>query len=234
MNVHERSIQLAAGSLTELLSAADQRGMEDHLGVCPACRGEHARLASDHRRLRELIAPRPVPAYVRATVLAEVATGKRTSLWQVLLIAALLALLIAGIAAMAGRSPLPDALTGFSGRWTSTNCAMWEGSDAVIPTIDCDRWGDGTGLILEIGQGETREISISGSSAPACGGTGIPDLDAVGPGGTFLWVMFDRTDCGDIGPGPDLGASFYLEPDGRRIWLDDDGDDWGMFWSRVP
>lgn len=234
MNVHERSIQLAAASLSEPLSAAGARSMEEHLGSCPACRIVHARLASDHRRLRELIAPRPVPESVRAAVLAQVATGPRTGLRQVMLIAALLGLLLAGIAATAGRSPLPDALAGFDGTWTTTNCAMWEGSDGATATVDCGRWGDGTGLTLVIGSEEPRTISVFGSSASACSGAGVWDPDAVGPGGVFMFVTFDRVECGDIGLGPDLAAPFYLEPEGQRIWLDDDGDGWGLFWSRAP
>jgi len=234
MNVHERTVQLAAASLTELLSATEARDLEDHLSACPACRSVHARLAADHRRLRVLIAPRPVPASVRSAVLAEVVTGPRTGLRQLLLVAALLALLLAGIVATAGRPSLPDELSGFTGIWTTTNCASWDGADPLSPVTDCGRWGDGTGLTLVIRAGEPREISISGPSAPACSGTGVIDTETKGPGGAFLFVTFARVGCGDISLGSDLSAPFYLEPDGHRIWLDDDGDRWGLFWARVP
>jgi hypothetical protein len=57
---------------------------------------------------------------------------------------------------------------------------------------------------------------------------------AAEPGGTFLLVTFDDVACGDIGLGEDLSVDLYLEPNGDRIWLDDDGDKWGLFWVKSP
>jgi hypothetical protein len=136
-----------------------------------------------------------------------------------------------------GRSPLPDAPPGFGGVWTTTNCATWSGSGPVgqPAVIDCARWGDGTALTLQIDRGAPTPIRVLGASVPACSGTGELDPDPPpSPGGTFLIVTFHEVACGDIGLGIDRAVALYLEPAGDRIWLDDDGDEWGLFWVRQP
>jgi hypothetical protein len=120
---------------------------------------------------------------------------------------------------------------------TTTNCATWSESGPVgqPAVIDCARWGDRTALRLEIDRGAPMPVRVTGSSAPACSGTGELDPDPPpSPGGPVLIVTFHQVACGDISLGIDRAVALYLEPAGDRIWLDDDGDEWGLFWVRQP
>jgi hypothetical protein len=33
--------------------------------------------------------------------------------------------------------------------------------------------------------------------------------------------------------GSDRASHLFLEPGHQRIWFDDDGDGWGLFWTRT-
>ena len=231
---HERSLRLAAASVSEVLSAREAVEFERHLRSCPTCRREHAALADDHRRLRLLVAPQAVSEDVRHAVLAQVGVRPHPSTRQLLLVAALLALLVAGIAAFAGSRPLvTERVTGFEGTWTATHCATRVESSETDYTFDCGRWGDGSILTLEIGDGDPASIDISGSSIGPCTGIGASAENPPGfPEGSFLFIEFVDLVCGGEGSGPDQATHFFLEPHGRRIWFDDDGDEWGLFWVR--
>ena len=68
MNVHDRTLELAAVGLDFGLSAAERRAINEHLDGCSRCRGDVAGLDDDARR----IAARPLQtlAPARAVVTA--------------------------------------------------------------------------------------------------------------------------------------------------------------------
>jgi hypothetical protein len=232
MNDHERSIRLAALVLSEPLAASDARSLESHLTGCASCRRQHAALATDHGRLRALVAPRPMADSSRAAILAAVGRPQRQPVGQLLLAAALILLLLAAMALWVGSRRAPELPAGFVGSWTATNCATHSlGGDPL--NIDCDRWGDGAAIALEIRPGEPAAFQVSTNGGTVCSGSGT--LETVPPqpaDGTFLWIEISDPSCDVIALGDDLASHLYLEPNGRRIWFDDDGDDWGLFWIR--
>ena len=213
--------------------AADARSLDAHLNGCPSCRRQHGALATDHGRLRALVAPRPVTDSMRADIIAVAGRPKGRSFAHLLLAAALILLLMAALGVWAGSRPTPVLPGGFAGTWTATNCATHSlGGDRL--DFDCDRWGDGSSIALEIGHGEPTSVRVSRGSGAACSGSGTLNTTPPQPAdGTFLFIEFSDPSCDVIALGDDHASHLYLEPNDRRIWFDDDGDDWGLFWIRT-
>jgi hypothetical protein len=183
-------------------------------------------------RLRALVAPQPVSDSMRAHLLAEVGIRRGADLRQLLLVAALILLLIAALAIRAGSTPPSPLPMGFGGAWTTTNCAMWW-AGGEQPAVDCDRWGDGTTIELSIGHGEPASIRVSSAPVPDCVGSASVNITPpMVRDGTFLWVEVEGTPCARLELGDDSASHLYLEPGDQRIWFDDDGDGWGLFWTR--
>jgi hypothetical protein len=232
MNDHERSIRLAALELSEILTAADARSLESHLNDCMNCRREHAALTRDHGRLRALVAPRPTAESSRELVLGAVGRPQGRLIAQLLLAAALTLLLVATMAIWAGSRRAPALPSGFAGSYSATNCATHSLSDDQL-TFDCERWGDGATIALEIGSGNPASIQLFTDTGHSCSGSGTLNTTPPQPAeGTFLWIETSDPSCDFIDLGDDLASHLYLEPNGRRIWFDDDGDNWGLFWIR--
>ena len=233
MNNHERAIGLAALALSDPLVTADARSLESHLNRCSSCRREHEGLATDHSRLRALVAPRPMAESSRVAILAAGGRPRGQPLVQLLLAAALILLLLAAMALWVGSRRTPELPAGFAGSWSATNCATRsEGGDQL--NVDCDKWGDGATIALEIRPGEPAAVQVSTDGGAVCTGSGTlkttPPLPA---DGIYLWIELSDPSCDLIALGDDHASHLYLEPNGRRIWFDDDGDGWGLFWIRA-
>jgi hypothetical protein len=178
-----------------------------------------------------LVAPRPMAGSSRADILAAVGRPAGLTVAHLLLAAALILLLVAGMALWAG-SRTPELPGGFAGVWNATNCATYFRDDGDRKITDCDRWGDGATIALEVGAGEPASIEVS-TDGGVCSGTGTLETTPPMPAeGIFLWIEISDPACDLIVLGDDLASHLYLEPNDRRIWFDDDGDGWGLFWIR--
>ena len=100
MNVHDRTLELAAAGLDFGLSAAERRALNEHLHGCSRCRGDVAGLDDDARR----IAARPLRtlAPARAAVLREGVLHSGHGWRPALLLVAAGLLLLLGLAVATG------------------------------------------------------------------------------------------------------------------------------------
>jgi hypothetical protein len=134
----------------------------------------------------------------------------------------------------AASSRLPLGMKEFGGRWTATNCATYESELPDGHPVDCARWGDSTTLALRIEPGEPSAVTMTGADIRSCRGRGRVASDPPAPApGLFLLVHFQRPECGDLGLGPDQTVWLYHDPGSDTLWLDDDGDGWGLLWHRT-
>lgn len=102
MSADARFEQLAVAALDFGLSPPEQGALDAHLAVCPACRALSQAYRADSMVL-QTIALAPSPPRVRAAVLEAAARPvPRRPAWQLLGIAALITLMLAGLAVTAG------------------------------------------------------------------------------------------------------------------------------------
>lgn len=233
---HDRFVRLAAVSISDALEPDDELDLRYHLDGCPRCKTEHTALQSDHRRLRLVMTPRPVPDAVRATVIGHARGRRESSPWGLLLVASLVVIAIAAIVVVAGQAKPTPPTIGFIGTWTTRDCATWWVNAATEDTQDCERWGDGTELTLRIDAADPGAVTLVGPNVVSC--TGVPDRPRQGippfPGaGNYMLVHLESTACGDITLAEDATLDFYRDFGSDTIWLDPDGDGWGLNWSRV-
>ena len=114
---HERFLMLAAADVSGELNEAERAELESHVGSCPSCRQEAARMRLDHGALVAASAEVPVPAATRAAVVAAINRRPARAIWPGLAAAALLIIALAGTAfvvgsrapAVAPDSPAPSA-----------------------------------------------------------------------------------------------------------------------------
>jgi hypothetical protein len=132
----------------------------------------------------------------------------------------------------------PGEPTGYTGNWTTIDCATWweEGPDGHI--VDCDRWGDGSSMTLRIGPGETPRIVFQDDYASSCAVASSPSTRWVGAGsGSYadlgLVVTLTKTGCGTFQAGGSVELGLYHDPGSDTLWEDGDGDGWGIIWQRT-
>jgi hypothetical protein len=131
-------------------------------------------------------------------------------------------------------SRLPLESEGFGGSWRATNCATHESELPDGHPVDCERWGDGTTLMLWIEPGQGSAVTMTGARVGSCRGRGGVASDPPAPGpGSFLLLEFQQADCGGVGLGDDQTVWLYHDPGSDTLWLDDDGDGWGLIWHRT-
>jgi hypothetical protein len=123
--------------------------------------------------------------------------------------------------------------TGYTGRWTTIDCAQWWEDGHM----DCDVWGDGSAMFLTIGRGESPRVVFHDVYASSCDGNGAPSSRWVAAGtgvydDVFLWLVFDKSGCGTFGRGG-YAVQEYYDPGSDTIWEDWDGDGWGNIWRRA-
>ncbi|MDQ1324685.1 MAG: hypothetical protein QG587_2021 [Chloroflexota bacterium] len=245
MNVHDRTLELAAAGLDFGLSAAERRALNEHLHGCSRCRGDVAGLDDDARR----IAARPLQtlAPARAAVLREGVLHSGHGWRPALLLVAAGLLLLLGLAVATGGGmvdrvdrllrgqeaplaiPLPAVVT--ADGWTATMLTTEEGEPPVVGIP----YGGGAAGRIAIGQSCTAwekppgdctlEIrwSSDGLSWPASG----TQIDISPPSGAstegWLPTVTDvaAADDGFVATAYSMtdgidGASAWWSPDGRR------------------
>jgi hypothetical protein len=94
-------------------------------------------------------------------------------------------------------------------------------------------------MTLAIGPGDQPSITFQDTFASYCEHNDSPATRYVAAGygeydDIFLWVTFHKTGCGSFGQGGSTGSQLYHDPGSDTIWEDEDGDDWGYIWYRVP
>jgi hypothetical protein len=131
------------------------------------------------------------------------------------------------------------ATTGFAGIWTSTDCATWwEENPDGTHDIDCDIWGDGSVIGLQIGPAESPGVIFRDWYATVCANNGSASTQFLAQGigthdGDYLNVAFTRAGCGSFNSGG-FDDALYHDPGSDTLWTSDpDGDGWGLIWYRV-
>ena len=99
---HERFLMLAAADLSGELIEVERAELESHLGSCPSCRQEAARMLLDQGALAAASAEVPVPDATRAAVVDAIRRRPARAIWPGLAAAALLIIALAGTAFVAG------------------------------------------------------------------------------------------------------------------------------------
>lgn len=238
MTLHEQIQIRAAASITEAPTAAEARHLQAHLAICEACRIERSALVRDHRMMRQLVLAEAVDPRVRAAVIREAQGRGGMSPWSLLAAATLLAILLAGLVAVAGGFIRPTRLAdGFGGTWTTTDCAAWWEERPSGHLMDCDRWGDGSSMTLRIESGGRPRMTFRDADSSCASGSGSPPTSlAEGIGvyeGIFLSTTFPTDGCRSIGIGKDGELQLYRDAGSDTLWADEDGDGWGLIWYRV-
>lgn len=133
----------------------------------------------------------------------------------------------------------PNSATGFTGIWTTTDCATWwEENPDGSHTIDCSIWGDGSLMALKVGGGETPRVTFQDTYARSCDNAGSPSTRWIGAGtgvvvGSDLFATLHKTGCGAFQNFSGVELGFYHDPGSDTLWSDDgDGDGWGLVWYR--
>ncbi len=206
---HLRFRMLAAAAIDGPLAPGDARLLEGHLAACPTCRTEALELARDQRRLGDLGEVAPSPR-VRATVLEAARRSDPPRAWTVLLAAALLLALAAGLAVAGAwwlqqqdRLPITD-------QWTaiSTDALAGGATTSRIRTV----LGSPLGFVAGGSAGGRAAIWLSPSGS---------DWRLLGelPGGDGAEVtILESTSRGLLAAG--RGGV------GPAIWVSDDGRAW--------
>jgi hypothetical protein len=127
----------------------------------------------------------------------------------------------------------PGSATGFSGVWTSIDCATWWEETPEGHLIDCNRWGDGSALTLIVGKGASPHVLFRDSLESGCAArpTGRVGL---GKGRYFeIWLLVEPLTerCGRSRLARSM--SLYHDPGSDTLWEDEDGDGWGLTWHRA-
>jgi hypothetical protein len=249
VNVHDRTLELAAVGLDFGLSAAERRAINDHLSGCSRCRGDVAGLEDDARR----IAARPMQTLAPAMVLVLRQKVVRSGYgWRPawLLVAAGLLLLL-GVAIATGGGMVervdrllrgqaaPPAVTlpavVAADGWTMTTLATGEGASSVVGIP----YGGGTAGWISVGGGCTApekapvppgdctaEIrwSPDGLSWPATG----TQLDITPPSGAFTEGWLPTVSDVAVADDGFVATAYSMTDgiDGASAWWSPDGRRW--------
>ena len=124
--------------------------------------------------------------------------------------------------------------TGFVGNWTTTDCAT-----TPLGEIHCEVWGDGSEMGLHVGSGDNPRVLFTDFFAGSCAAEGRGSTQWVGAGtgvyeDIYLFTSFDKTGCGTKQQNAAVEMQFYYDPGSDTLWEDEDGDEWGYIWYRVP
>jgi len=148
------------------------------------------------------------------------------------------ATLVAGsvLAGLASPVLAGSGATGFTGHWTTVDCAQWWEDPHVV---NCELWGDGSRLTLAIGPGVTPTVVFQDFFASVCANNGSRSTRWIAAGTgefdeAFLWPTYTKSGCGTFGMGGYGGDALYHDPGSDTLWEDPDGDGWGYVWHRVP
>ena len=246
MNVHDRTLELAAVGLDFGLSAAERRALNEHLHGCSRCRGDVAGLDDDARR----IAARPMQtlAPARAAVLREGVVHSGHGWRPALLLVAAGLLLLLGLAVATGGGmvervdrllrgqeappaiPLPAVVT--ADGWTATMLATGEGESSVRGHPVRGRSGRaGSRSVSRAPPGRSRPATAPWRSGGRPDGLSWPatgtQIDISPPSGAFTegWLPtvtdVAAADDGFVATAYSMtdgidGASAWWSPDGRR------------------
>jgi hypothetical protein len=235
---HARFIDLAAMSVGWALEPDERHELDAHLAGCGPCRSALAAFERDERQLRQLATPRPLPAHVRASVAR--AAVRDSSARMTLLAAALLLIgLLAWALLQAGRPTETPRALAISGTWTAVNCATRPVGPAIPGRVDCTRWGDGRTLRMEIGPGTTPTVVVTDDAAGRCTSANAPAIFSTAEpavagasDGTRLWLYLGRA-CGLMPANADGSVELFHNPGDDEIWVDPDGDSYGLMFVRT-
>ncbi len=147
------------------------------------------------------------------------------------------AVLVASLAVAPVATAAAPGPAGYAGVWETIECPTWEDGGHGFR---CDLWGDGSTLRLVVAPGDAPRLLHTDSYSSYCAddldspvvhwvSRGIGSYDETG----MLWADFTTGGCGSVDIGPHTMGALYLDPGSDTLWLDPDGDGWGLTWWRV-
>lgn len=147
------------------------------------------------------------------------------------------ALIVTGAVLLVPVEPQAEtSARGFVGTWEAIDCAYYSESGV----LDCERWGDGSRMTLQISAGATPAVTYQDEYSSICEEQGSSSTRWVAAGkgeylGAALFVTLSKSGCGRFdATSNETGAprQLYWDEGSDTVWEDSDGDGYGYLWRR--